>query len=196
MKAISHISILAALFFAVWVFAAEPTVTSEELTPEVPAALPPATVSAEPIPPSETAPAPVAVSTVPTPAATPAVAPAPTPAVASAESATFPAGSEIAVILAKDRFYPNQIRMRAGVPAALVFTTVNKKPAALVLEPISIQRTLASHASPSIDRATAPTEITRELNADRVTTISFEPVKGKYGFHDALSGARGEIIVE
>lgn len=178
MNAISHISALAALLFAASVFAAEPTVTSEELTPEIPTTLPkavPATPETEKV-----------TGALPTPTAT----------TASAEPTTFPAGSEIAIILSKDRFFPNQIRLRAGVPTALVFTTVNKKPAALVIEPLSVQRWVAAEASPSIDRATAPTEITRELNADRVTTISFEPVKGKYGFHDALSGARGEIIVE
>lgn len=177
MKAISHISILAAIVFAAWVFAAEPKVTSEELTPELPGALPKAaTAKPESAPTTGTSPAPVAAAT--------------------AEPTAFPAGSEIAVILSKDRFFPSQIRLRAGVPTALVFTTVNKKPAALVIEQLSVQRWVAAEASPSIDRATAPTEITRELNADRVTTISFEPVKGKYGFHDALSGARGEIIVE
>ncbi len=123
----------------------------------------------------------------------------PTPAGTAAQITpareALPDGSEVAIILSRDRFFPSQIRIRAGMPTTLVFTTVNKKPAALVIERAAGQRSLAS-AEPSLDRATQPTEITRELGNDRVTTISFDPAQGKYGFHDALGAARGEIIVE
>ncbi len=101
---------------------------------------------------------------------------------------TFPAGSEIAVVLSKDRFFPSEIRLRAGMPTTLVFSTVNRKPAALVIEPVP-----ESFAQPG----EAPkAEITRELGNDRVTAISFEPQKGSYRFHDALGGGRGVLIVE
>lgn len=114
----------------------------------------------------------------------------PTPAVPAEKNPdadkemVFPAGSEIAVILYQDTFYPSKINLRAGAPATLVFATVNKKPAALIIEPIAVQRWIASG------------EINREVNSERVTVVSFEAVKGRYRFHDALGGARGEIVVE
>lgn len=122
--------------------------------------------------------------------------PAASPATRDDTESTSPSGTEIAIILSRDRFYPSQIRIRAGVPTTLIFTTVNKKPAALVIEPLAVQRWIASESPDPVERATKPAEITREINGDRATTVSFEPTKGKYGFHDALSGARGEIIVE
>jgi hypothetical protein len=101
---------------------------------------------------------------------------------------TFPAGSEIAVVLSKDRFFPSEIRLRSGIPTTLVFSTVNRKPAALVIEPVP-----ETFVQPG---ATPKAEITRELGNDRVTAISFEPQKGSYRFHDALGGGRGILIVE
>lgn len=96
-------------------------------------------------------------------------------------------GSEISVILAKERFYPTQIRLRSGAPTTLVFSTVNKKPAALVIEQAIQGRSVAMES---------PSEITREINSENVTVISLSPAKGKFNFHDALGSARGEIIVE
>jgi hypothetical protein len=109
---------------------------------------------------------------------------APSPA-----STTYEAGSEIAVILSKDRFFPSEIRVRAGIPSTFVFTTVNKKPAALVIEPTPETRATAAEKAPVA-------EITRELGNDRTTSISFDSPKGTYRFHDALGGGRGQIIVE
>lgn len=116
-------------------------------------------------------------------------------ATAPAAAKTYAAGSEIAVILSRDRFYPSEIRIRSGIASTLVFSSVNRKPAALVIEPSALTRKAAS-----TDEATpvpqTPAEITRELSNDRVTTIAFDLPKGTYGFHDALGGGRGEIIVE
>lgn len=107
---------------------------------------------------------------------------------AESTNPTFPAGSEIAVVLSKDRFFPSEIRLRSGIPTTLVFSTVNRKPAALVIEPVP-----ETFAQPD---AAPKSEITRELANDRVTAISFEPQKGSYRFHDALGGGRGVLIVE
>jgi hypothetical protein len=105
---------------------------------------------------------------------------------------TYPPGSEIAIVLSQDRFYPAEIHVRSGIASTLVFSSVNRKPAALVIEPVQMMRTVASE---QMSPDTQP-EITRELGNDRVTAISFEPAKGKYNFHDALGAARGTIIVE
>jgi len=109
------------------------------------------------------------------------------------EEYVHPAGSEIAVVLYQDRFFPSRLVLRAGAPTTLVFATVNRKPAALVIEPISVQRWIASGGRSD---AGASLEINREVNIERVTVVSFEPVRGRYRFHDALGGARGEIVVE
>ncbi|MBY0370473.1 hypothetical protein K2X33_07290, partial [bacterium] len=99
----------------------------------------------------------------------------------------------IAVVLYQDRFYPSRVVLRAGAPATLVFATVNRKPTALVIEPISVQRWIASGGR---TEGASALEINREVNIERVTVVSFEPVRGHYRFHDALGGARGEIVVE
>ena len=89
------------------------------------------------------------------------------------------------------------------MPTTLIFATVNKKPAALVIEPANPPRAIASvpaapsvSGSVSVDRVNAPSEITREIVNERVTAVSFDPVPGRYFFHDALTKAKGEIIVE
>ena len=38
-------------------------------------------------------------------------------------------------------------------------------------------------------------EMEREINASRVTEVLLDPKVGTYSFHDAISGAHGEIIV-
>jgi len=103
----------------------------------------------------------------------------------------FPSGPEVAIILAQSRFYPSRIRLKAGEKTRLVFATVNRKPAALVMEQFQVQRWVAASPVPH-----QPWEITRELSIDRLTEIIVEPTQGSYSFHDALSGAVGEIIVE
>jgi hypothetical protein len=109
----------------------------------------------------------------------------------------FPSGPEVSVILAENRFYPSKIRLREGEPIRLVFTTVNPKPAALILEGLGMQRWLKQNMPPSSsEEARARWEVTREIASDRLTEIVLEPQPGTYTFHDALSGATGEITVE
>ncbi len=110
-----------------------------------------------------------------------------TPALAQGENSGGTPQPEVSVILAKDRFYPAEVRLKPGVPVTLVFSSVNKKPAALILENTSAAGSIASDS---------PNEITREVSSENATFVSFEPTVGKYKFHDALGAARGEIIVE
>ncbi len=110
---------------------------------------------------------------------------------------TYAPGSEIAIVLSQDRFYPAEIRVRSGMASTLVFSSVNRRPAALVIEPVQSLRQPDSQSPVSAaTSAEVPAEITRELGNDRVTAISFDLAKGKYNFHDALGAARGTIIVE
>ncbi len=102
----------------------------------------------------------------------------------------YPAGSEISIVLEKNRFYPSEIRLQSGLASTLVFSTVNKKPAALVIEPTEATLQMANRKPQSEN------ELNRELSNEHVTAISFEPLKGKYLFHDALGEAHGVIIVE
>ncbi|GEM_PF-4731506 len=109
----------------------------------------------------------------------------------------LPAAAEAAVILSHNRFYPNKIQMPAGTKVRIWFTTVESKPAALIVEGLKMQRWIASENS-SLTPSTAPDyfELQRELTRERVTEITLEPSAGTYPFFDALSGARGEIVVQ
>lgn len=109
-----------------------------------------------------------------------------------------PPASEVSVILSQQNFFPATIRLAPDKQAKLYFTTTNKKPAALIIERLNIQRWIAKDGAPvpQNDVERAPWEITRELGFDRVTEVTIVPKKGSYSFYDALSGARGEIVVE
>jgi hypothetical protein len=107
----------------------------------------------------------------------------------------YPAGSEVAITLSRDRFYPAEVHVRAGAATTLVFSSVNRKPGALVIE-VAERGSFASMTPLPVGQPQYPIEITRELGNDRVTPISFEVPKGQYHFHDALGAARGVIIVE
>lgn len=109
----------------------------------------------------------------------------------------LPAAAEAAVILSHNRFYPNKIQMPAGTKVRIWFTTVESKPAALIVEGLKMQRWIASENS-SLTPSTAPDyfELQREVTRERVTEITLEPSAGTYPFFDALSGARGEIVVQ
>jgi hypothetical protein len=74
---------------------------------------------------------------------------------------------------------------------------VESKPAALIVEGLKMQRWIASENA-SLTPSTAPDyfELQRELTRERVTEITLEPSAGTYPFFDALSGARGEIVVQ
>lgn len=101
---------------------------------------------------------------------------------------------EVAVILSGHRFYPARVRLKEGQAIKLIFTTLNKKPAALVMEQLQVQRWIAKEDGST--NMESEIEITRELSPLRITEISLRPKKGAYSFHDALSGAVGEIVVE
>ncbi|MEZ4750826.1 MAG: hypothetical protein R3B54_09450 [Bdellovibrionota bacterium] len=109
-----------------------------------------------------------------------------------------PPASEVSVILSQQNFFPATIRLAPDKQAKLYFTTTNKKPAALIIERLNIQRWIAKDGAPvpQNDVERAPWEITREVGFDRVTEVTIIPKKGSYSFYDALSGARGEIVVE
>ncbi len=108
-------------------------------------------------------------------------------------------GPEFAILLTDGKFRPARVRLRAGETSKILFTTLGPKPAALIIERLRVQKWLtrpeeAAKRSPA--SVAAPWEINRELTANRLTEIAIEPVKGNYTFHDAISGASGEIIVE
>ncbi|MFM8313910.1 MAG: hypothetical protein ACKOA8_06460, partial [Deltaproteobacteria bacterium] len=106
--------------------------------------------------------------------------------------------SDFSIILAHQEFYPAKLVMKSGSSIRLLFTTTNRKPAALVIERLNIQRWVASsdegQKKNELDRSKF--EINRELTASRVTEIEFEPKPGVYSFHDVITGASGEIVVE
>lgn len=105
-----------------------------------------------------------------------------------------PVDAEIAIILHNSRFYPSRIKLKEGQPTRLFFTSLNQKPAALIVEELRVQRWIAKETG-SAPQAPAG-EISRELSQNRITEISLQPKRGTYMFHDALSGAVGEILVE
>lgn len=105
-----------------------------------------------------------------------------------------PQDAEVAVILMNARFYPSRLRLKEGQPTKLIFTSLNPKPAALIVEQLQVQRWIAGEGGIAITEAQP--EITRELTPNRITEVLLEPKRGTYSFHDALSGAVGEIVVE
>lgn len=123
--------------------------------------------------------------------------PNPTPAPQGVIENVLPAAAEAAIILSRNRFYPSKIQMPAGTKVRIWFTTVESKPAALIVEGLKMQRWIASENA-SLTPSTAPDyfELQRELTRERVTEITLEPSAGTYPFFDALSGARGEIVVQ
>ncbi len=109
-----------------------------------------------------------------------------------------PVVSEVAIILSSQNFFPRKVHLAAGKEARIYFTTTNKDPAALIIERMNIQRWIAKDggAIKQNDIGRAPWEFTKELNMKRLTEIIITPRKGTYVFYDALTGARGEIVVE
>lgn len=110
-----------------------------------------------------------------------------TPVPASTPSEPLPGVSDIAILLSNNQFYPSRVRMKEGIKTRLIFATINKKPAALIIEKLQVQRWIAKEEK---------LEITREISSSKVTEVLLSPAKGEYTFYDALSGASGEIVVE
>lgn len=110
-------------------------------------------------------------------------------------TAEAPIDAEIAVILHNNRFYPARIKLKEGQATRLFFTSLNQKPAALIVEELQVQRWIARESAAAPAPAPAG-EISRELSLNKITEVSLQPKRGTYMFHDALSGAVGEIIVE
>ena len=181
----------------------QPEVISEPEKLEVQSLLPPVPVISKPEPATivavpEPVPAPVPA---PAPKVEPVIASLPTPAPAS-EPTLPPAPSkpnseltvvsgvnDISIIFSNKEFYPSQIRMKKTSKTRLIFTTTEKKPAALVFEKQKITRWLASES------ASLGPEY-RELNPSKISEIRFDAEPGVYRFYDAISGASGEIEVE
>lgn len=111
-----------------------------------------------------------------------------------------PPSPEVAIILHGKQFFPSRIRLKAGVPTKVYFTTTAERPAAIVVEQLQVQKWLAKDGNPDRKIASeydrAKFEVTREVVANKMTEITFEPRRGTYGFHDAISGAKGQIVVE
>lgn len=107
-------------------------------------------------------------------------------------------GPELAVVLADGRFRPARLRLKQGEATRILFTTLGRKPAALIIERLRVQRWLSrpEEAALRSPASSGPWELNREVNSNRLTEIVLDPVKGTYSFHDAISGATGEIIVE
>jgi hypothetical protein len=106
---------------------------------------------------------------------------------------------EVAVILANKQFYPSRIRLKDGVQTRLFFTTINEKPAAVVVEKLQIQKWVSKEVNsrqPASEQDRAKWEATREVTKDRITEILMEPLRGSYSFHDVITGAKGQITVE
>ena len=152
-------------------------------------------------PETKTPPAPVAqmASVIPTPVrVTPKVVrPAEDETVVSAKplvlAPALPSGPEVSIILSGNQFYPARIQLREGMRTRLLFTTVNARPAALIMERARVQRWIAGDPVKPRDPRW---ETNRELAKNKVTEISLEPAAGSYSFHDAITGAEGEIFVE
>jgi hypothetical protein len=110
----------------------------------------------------------------------------------------LPGVADVSVILMNNQFYPSRIMLKDGVQTRLIFTTTNKRPAALVIERLQIQRWVAKEEErkASSEDERIRWEVNRELNSSRVTEVVIEPKEGVYSFHDAMSGATGEITVE
>jgi hypothetical protein len=110
---------------------------------------------------------------------------------------TLPLNTEVSIILSNNKFFPSKFRLREGLPTKLFFTTVNKRPGALIIERLKVQRWIAKEKPPGDSEADrARWESSHEINSNKITEVVIEPKAGTYNFHDALSGATGEITVE
>lgn len=167
----------------------QPEVISEPEKLEVQSLLPPVPVISKPEP--------AIIVAVPEPVPAPAPAPAtvsepalpPTPSKPNSELTVVSGVNDISIIFSNKEFYPSQIRMKKTSKTRLIFTTTEKKPAALVFEKQKITRWLASES------ASLGPEY-RELNPSKISEIRFDAEPGVYRFYDAISGASGEIEVE
>lgn len=113
--------------------------------------------------------------------------------------AEAPPAPEIAVILHNKQFFPSRIRLKAGIPTKVYFTTTGERPAAIVVEQLQVQKWLAKELGDrklASEYDKAKFEVSRELMQNKMTEITFEPRRGTYSFHDAISGAKGQIVVE
>jgi Cupredoxin-like domain len=110
----------------------------------------------------------------------------------------LPTSPELSVILVGNQFYPSRLRLKDGMQTKIYFTTTNEKAAAIVIERTAIQRWVAKEGErrPASELERSKLEITREVTSNKVTEVLMDPVKGSYSFHDALSGAKGQMIVE
>lgn len=109
-----------------------------------------------------------------------------------------PLNPEVAIILVNKEFYPAKVRLKGGVQTRLFFTTTNEKPAAVIVEQLQIQRWVAkeNEMEPQTESERAKWEAAKEVSRNRVTEITVEPRKGTYIFLDAITGAKGQLIVE
>lgn len=107
----------------------------------------------------------------------------------------LPGVPDVAIILAGKQFFPSRVRLKDGVATRLIFSTVNRKPAALVIERLQIQRWIAKEAEAG-DTKNRKWEVTREVSSAKTIDITLDPKAGVYSFYDAISGASGEIEVE
>jgi hypothetical protein len=106
---------------------------------------------------------------------------------------------EVAVIISNKQFFPARLRMREGVQTKLYFTSTDERPAAVVIEKLQVQRWVAKEnegpkTTSELDKA--KWEVTKEVNKHTITEILISPVRGNYSYHDVISGAKGQIIVE
>jgi hypothetical protein len=152
-------------------------------------------------PPPEPTPTPVPPPKPPAPPARPAPVAAATvnrsPALKGIPG-QLPISPEVSIILVEKEFFPSKIRLKEGVQTRLFFTTTNEKPAAVVVEQLQIQRWVAKEGEqkPPSEEERAKWEAAKEVSKNRVTEVVIEPRRGTYSFHDVLSGAKGQIIVE
>lgn len=110
-----------------------------------------------------------------------------------------PPSPEVGVILHNKQFFPSRIRLKAGVQTRVYFTTTGDRPAAIVVEQLQVQKWLAKEGAerkPASEFERAKFEVSREVTKQKMTEITFEPRRGTYSFHDAISGAKGQIVVE
>jgi Cupredoxin-like domain len=104
--------------------------------------------------------------------------------------------SDFSIILSNNEFYPSRVVLKSGSSFRLLFTTTNRKSAALVIEKIHVQRWISSEEDKTKELDRSRFELNREISANRVTIIDFDAKPGVYGFHDVITGASGEITVE
>lgn len=106
---------------------------------------------------------------------------------------------EVAVIISNKQFFPARLRMREGIQTKLYFTTTDERPAAVVIEKLQVQRWVAKEneqPKTNSELEKAKFEVTKEVNKHTITEILISPVRGNYSYHDVISGAKGQIIVE